>query len=214
MNLLALVGLTILAGLIGAGFAGVTITVFLHRGATHGALRMSGIVYQVGRLMTFVVVFMRHWEWRRIHRKHHMYTDVWVDEVRHDPHSPVIISEREGVDGYRRVSWHMAAIFHQEAQCPDIRDGTYDYETDRPLDALDHRVFDKPIAGAVLMGALYAAPLRHLCTGDPRCESQCCLGARCIRRWSVGARCAHLGRAALLVEPSTQDCHCKGRDFD
>jgi stearoyl-CoA desaturase (Delta-9 desaturase) len=155
MKLLALAGLTVLAGLIGAGLAGVTITVFLHRGATHRAHRMSRAVYEVGRVFTYLTVYMRHWEWRRIHRKHHLYTDVWIDEVRHDPHSPVVISEREGIDGYRRVSWHMAAIFHKEAQCPDIVDGTYDWEGDRPLDRLDLRVYDRPVVGAVITGALY-----------------------------------------------------------
>ncbi|HVB07028.1 MAG TPA: fatty acid desaturase [Acidimicrobiales bacterium] len=156
MKILALAGLTVLAGLIGAGFAGVTITVFLHRGVTHRAHRMSRPVYEIGRLMTYLTVFMRHWEWRRIHRKHHLYTDVWLDEVRHDPHSPVIISEREGIDGYKRVSWHMAAIFHAEAQCPDIRDDTYDLADDRPFDALDRAVYGTPVVGAVVTGVLYA----------------------------------------------------------
>lgn len=157
MKLLALPGLVVLAGLIGAGLAGVTITVFLHRGATHRSVRMSRPLYELGRWMTYLTVFMRHWEWRRIHRKHHAYTDVWIDDVRHDPHSPVVISAREGIDGFRRVSWHMAAIFHEEAKCPDIRDGTYDLDADRPLDALDERIFGQPVIGAVVTGILYAA---------------------------------------------------------
>lgn len=157
MNFLALLGLTVLAGLIGAGFAGVTITVFLHRGVTHGSHRMTRPVYEAGRWMTYLVVFMRHWEWRRIHRKHHKYTDVWIDEIRHDPHSPVVISEREGIDGYRRVSWHMGAIFHAEAKLPDIQDDTYDDpRLDRPLDSLDQRVFSRPVVGAVIAGLVYA----------------------------------------------------------
>jgi fatty-acid desaturase len=157
VNFLALLGLTVLGGLIGAGFAGVTITVFLHRGITHGSHRMKRPVYEVGRALTYLVIFMRHWEWRRIHRKHHKYTDVWIDEIRHDPHSPVVISEREGIDGYRRVSWHMGAIFHAEAQLPDIRDDTYDDpRLDRPFDWLDHRVYAKPVVGAVIAGLTYA----------------------------------------------------------
>jgi fatty-acid desaturase len=157
VNFLALLGLTVLGGLIGAGFAGVTITVFLHRGITHGSHRMKRPVYEVGRALTYLVIFMRHWEWRRIHRKHHKYTDVWIDEIRHDPHSPVVISEREGIDGYRRVSWHMGAIFHAEAQLPDIRDDTYDDpRLDRPFDWLDHRVYAKPVVGAVIAGITYA----------------------------------------------------------
>lgn len=156
MNFLALLGLTVLAGLIGAGFAGVTITVFLHRGITHGSHRMKRPVYEAGRWLTFFVVFMRHWEWRRIHRKHHKYTDVWIDEVRHDPHSPVIISQREGIDGYRRVSWHMGEIFHAEAKLPDIQDDTFDDpKLDRPFDWLDHRVFFRPVFGAVTAGLVY-----------------------------------------------------------
>jgi fatty-acid desaturase len=130
--LLELAGLTVLVGFIGAGLAGITITVVLHRGLTHSAIRMSRPLYEIGRWMTWFTTFMRHWDWRRVHRKHHVYTDVWIDEVRHDPHSPVIISQREGIDGFRRVSWHMAAIFHAEAQAPDIGDGTYDTPADRP----------------------------------------------------------------------------------
>jgi stearoyl-CoA desaturase (delta-9 desaturase) len=156
MKILALCGLVALAGLLGAGFAGVTITVFLHRGATHGALKMSKVLYGAGRWMTFLTVFIRHWEWRRVHRKHHTYTDVWIDSVRHDPHSPVVISQREGIDGFRRVAWHMAAIFHAEAQCPDIRDATYDLESDRSPDRLDAKVFDRPVVGAVVSGVIYA----------------------------------------------------------
>ena len=157
--MLGLLGLTVLAGLIGAGLAGITITVFLHRGMTHGAIRVSRPLYELGRLATWTTVYMRHWEWRLVHRKHHLYTDVWIDEVRHDPHSPIVISEREGIDGFRRVAWHMAAIFHVEARLPDILDGTYELSSDRPLDALDRTLYDRPVVGAVLAGVCYAALL-------------------------------------------------------
>jgi fatty-acid desaturase len=154
--MLLLLGLTVLAGLIGAGLSGVTITVFLHRGITHGSIRMSRPVYEVGRWMAWFTTFMRHWEWRRVHRKHHLYTDQWIDEIRHDPHSPIVISEREQIDGYRRVSWHMAALFHAEAKLPDIRDDTYELSIDRPLDRLDHVLFDRPVLGATITGIVYA----------------------------------------------------------
>lgn len=157
MWFVGLLGLSVLAGLIGAGLAGVNITVFLHRGLTHGAIELPRPLYEAGRWLTWLTTFMRHWEWRQVHRKHHLYTDVWIDEVRHDPHSPIVIGRREGIDGFRRVSWHMAAIFHDEVQCADIRDGTYDLETDRPLDRLDRMVFDRPVVGAVVTGVVYAA---------------------------------------------------------
>lgn len=157
--MLGLLGLTVLAGLVGAGLAGVTITVFLHRGVTHGAIRMSRPLYELGRLATWLTVYMRHWEWCLVHRKHHRYTDVWIDEIRHDPHSPIVISQREGIDGFRRVAWHMAAIFHVEARCPDIRDGTYELDSDRPLDALDRTIYNRPVVGAVVAGVGYALVL-------------------------------------------------------
>ena len=147
---------TIVVGFVGAGVAGITITVFLHRGLTHSAIRVSGPLYTAGRWFTWLSVFMRHWEWRRIHRKHHLYTDLWLDDVRHDPHSPLVIAEREGIDGFRRVSWHMAAIFHTEAQVSDIRDDTYEVDGDRPLDRLDRAVFSHPVIGAVVTGLLYS----------------------------------------------------------
>jgi stearoyl-CoA desaturase (delta-9 desaturase) len=154
--MLWLLGLTVLAGLIGAGLSGVTITVFLHRGITHGSIRMSRPVYEVGRWMAWFTTFMRHWEWRNVHRKHHLYTDQWIDEIRHDPHSPIVISEREQIDGFRRVSWHMAALFHAEAKLADIRDETYALAIDRPLDRLDRALFDRPVLGATLSGVVYA----------------------------------------------------------
>ena len=154
--MLLLVGLTVLAGLIGAALSGVTITVFLHRGLTHGSIRMSRPVYELGRWMAWFTTFMRHWEWRRIHRKHHLYTDVWIDEIRHDPHSPIQIAAREQIDGFRRVAWHMAAIFHTEAKLADIKDETYELSTDRPLDRLDRVLFDRPVVGAVISGVIYA----------------------------------------------------------
>jgi fatty-acid desaturase len=154
--MLFLLGLTVLAGLVGAGISGVTITVFLHRGLTHGSIRMSRPAYELGRWLAWFTTFMRHWEWRRIHRKHHLYTDVWVDEIRHDPHSPIQIAQREQVNGYRRVAWHMAAIFHSEAKLPDIKDTTYELPIDRPLDRLDSVLFDRPVVGAVISGVVYA----------------------------------------------------------
>lgn len=160
--MLLLAVLTIGAGVVGAGLAGVTITVFLHRGLTHGAISMRRPLYELGRWMTWLTTYMRHWQWRRVHRKHHLYTDVWLDEVRHDPHSPILISEREGIDGFRRVSWHMAAIFHAEAKSPDIHDSTYDTDRDRPLDGLDRSVFDRPVVGAVVAGLIYATLLAIL----------------------------------------------------
>ncbi len=156
MTVLALTGCAIFAGLVGAGLAGVTITVFLHRGLTHGAYRVSRPIYDVGRLMTFLTVFMRHWEWRLVHRKHHLYSDLWIDDVRHDPHSPILISERQGIDGFRRVAWHMAAIFHAAARSRDIRDGTYELAGDRALDWFDRYGFNRPVVGAMLTGTAYA----------------------------------------------------------
>ena len=120
-GMLLLAGLTVAAGLFGAGLSGVTITVFLHRGITHGSIRMSRPAYEIGRWMAWFTTFIRHWEWRRIHRKHHLYTDIWIDEIRHDPHSPIQIARTRAINGFRRVAWHMATIFHTEAKLPESR---------------------------------------------------------------------------------------------
>jgi fatty-acid desaturase len=207
VSLLELVGLAVFAGLLGAGLAGVTITVFLHRGVTHGSHRMKPSVYAVGRWLTYFTVYMRHWQWRRIHRKHHLYTDVWIDELRHDPHSPIIITQRQGIDGFRRVSWHMAAIFHAEAKLADVQDDTYDNpQLDRPLDSLDHRVFDHPVRGAVTAGVAYAALFALV--------APLVLGVARTPQWELG--CAVAGVAALGVHIATvlrfggvinSDCH-------
>lgn len=154
--MLLLAVLIVAAGLFGAGISGITITVFLHRGLTHGSIRLSRPAYDLGRWLAWFTCFIRHWEWRRIHRKHHLYTDQWIDEVRHDPHSPIQIAKREQIDGFRRVSWHMAAIFHSEAKLPDIKDQTYELAIDRPLDRLDRMLFDRPVVGAVITGVVYA----------------------------------------------------------
>lgn len=211
MKLVALSGLVVLLGLIGAGLAGITITVFLHRGATHRAIRMSRPLYEMGRWMTYLTVYMRHWEWRRIHRKHHAYTDIWIDELRHDPHSPVVISQREGIDGFRRVAWHMAAIYHAEAQCPDIRDSTYDLASDRGLDRLDRRVFDRPVIGAVVTGVVYAALFAAFAPevlNLPRTPARelLCAVAGAARARSTHRRRAALRRCHQLRLPSGLDC--------
>jgi fatty-acid desaturase len=154
---------------------------------------------------------MRHWEWKRIHRKHHLYTDVWVDEVRHDPHSPIVVAERRGIDGFRLVSWHMAAIFRAEAKVSDIRDETYETDSDRPLDGLDERVFDHPVMGAVLTGIVYAAglavvaPLVAGAHRTPLFESLCVLGG-------VVALGIHIGLVLRFGGAINSDCH-RGKAF-
>jgi len=204
--MLLLVGLAVAAGFVGAGLAGITVTVFLHRGLTHGAIEMGRPLYELGRWMTWLTTFMRHWEWRRVHRKHHIYTDVWIDEIRHDPHSPVVISTRDHIDGFRRVAWHMASIFHVEAQCPDIRDATYDTDADRPLDGLDRRVFDRPVVGAVVTGALYVAAFALL--GPVVIDSRRAVGFEALCALAgVLALATHIGLLLRFGGAINSDCH-------
>ena len=209
--MLLLVGLAVVVGFVGAGVAGITITVFLHRGLSHGAIRMSRPLYEAGRWMTWGTAFMRHWEWRRVHRKHHLYTDVWIDDVRHDPHSPIVIGQRLQTDGFRRVAWHMAAIFHAEARCPDIRDGTYELESDRSLDRLDQVVFSRPVIGAIVTGVLYAAvfaAVAPILLGTRRTiglETLCVVAG-------VLALAIHIGLVLRFGGAINSDCH-RGSEF-
>ncbi|MCU4182875.1 fatty acid desaturase [Acidiferrimicrobium sp. IK] len=208
--MLLLIVSVVLVGFVGAGLAGITITVFLHRGLTHGAITLPGPVYSFGRWMTWSTTFMRHWEWRRVHRKHHLYVDTWIDDVRHDPHSPIVISQREGINGFRRVAWHMAGIFHAEARLPDVVDGTYELPTDRPLDRLDMTLFNRPVLGAVTAGVVYAVGLavlvplilgRHRSAGF---EALCLLGG-------VVALAVHIGLVLRFGGAINSDCH-KGKE--
>lgn len=210
MLLLVIACSTVAVGLVGAGFAGLTVTVFLHRGLTHGAIRVSRPVYEVGRWMTWTTTFMRHWEWRKVHRKHHAYTDVWIDEVRHDPHSPIVIGQRSRRDGFRQVAWHMAAIFHAEAQLPDVRDSTFDLSSDRPLDRLDRTVFDRPVLGAVLTGIVYAAAFAVII---PAAAGRRTLGveALCVLG-GAGALGIHIGLLLRFGGAINSDCH-RGQEF-
>jgi stearoyl-CoA desaturase (delta-9 desaturase) len=209
--MILLVPVSVLVGLIGAGLAGVTITVFLHRGLTHGAISMRRPLYEAGRWLTWLTTFMRHWEWRLVHRKHHLYTDVWIDEIRHDPHSPILIGHRQGIDGFKRVAWHMAAIFHNEARCPDILDGTYEVPSDRPLDRLDRAVFDRPVLGAVVTGVLYVLAMTLAVPpiiGQPRTwwfEILCAMGG-------AAALGVHLAVVLRFGGAINSDCH-RGRWF-
>lgn len=201
-----LIVLTVAVGLVGAGIAGLTVTVFLHRGLTHGAITMSAPLYQVGRWLTWSTTFMRHWEWRLVHRKHHTYTDVWIDEVHHDPHSPILIASQTGRDGFRRVAWHMAAIFHAEAKCPDIHDGTYELPSDRPLDRLDRAVFDRPVVGAVVTGLVYAAAFAWLVpwlSGSARTVG---FEAACVAGGAV-ALAIHISVLLRFGGAINSDCH-------
>jgi fatty-acid desaturase len=168
-------------------------------------------MYLLGRWFTWLTVFMRHWEWRRIHRKHHLYTDVWIDEVRHDPHSPIVIADREGIDGFRRVSWHMAAIFHAEAQLSDIRDETYEVDADRPLDRLDYAVFNHPVIGAIVTGVLYAAAFALFVPALAGAHRTVLLETLCV----VGGALAlgiHIALVLRFGGAINADCH-RGQEF-
>ena len=69
------------------------VTLYLHREATHKAIKLSPIISHFYRLWSWLTTGMVTKDWVAIHRKHHAFC-----ETVNDPHSPRI-------NGLRKVLW-------------------------------------------------------------------------------------------------------------
>jgi stearoyl-CoA desaturase (delta-9 desaturase) len=118
----------------------VTVTVFLHRGQAHRALKMHPALSHFFRFWLWLTTGMVVKEWVAVHRKHHAFSD-----REGDPHSPQIV-------GLRKVLWEGAELY---------RDGVQDRETveryghGTPDDWLERNVYTRfNFMGVALMALI------------------------------------------------------------
>ncbi len=82
----------------------MSITLYLHRGITHSAIEIKGLLSHFFRFWLWLTTSMRTADWVAIHRKHHAKVET-ID----DPHSPI----HHGID---KVLFCGADLYYQEKQ--------------------------------------------------------------------------------------------------
>jgi stearoyl-CoA desaturase (delta-9 desaturase) len=80
------------------------VTLFLHRGQTHRAVKFSPVINHIMRFWLWLTTGMVTKQWVAIHRKHHQGSD-----TANDPHSPQI-------HGIWRVLFGGAFLYHQASK--------------------------------------------------------------------------------------------------
>lgn len=107
-------------------FTIVSVTLYLHRTATHRGLDMHPAVSHVMRLWLWLSTGMLTKEWVAVHRKHHA-----LCETEEDPHSPKF-------KGLAKVVLEGAELYRQEARNPETLEK---YGRGTPDDWVERRVY-------------------------------------------------------------------------
>ena len=107
-------------------FTIVSVTLYLHRTATHRGLDLSPAVSHVMRLWLWLSTGMLTKEWVAVHRKHHAHC-----ETEADPHSPKI-------KGLAKVVLQGAELYRDEARNPETLEK---YGRGTPDDWVERRVY-------------------------------------------------------------------------
>jgi len=107
-------------------FTIVSVTLYLHRTATHRGLDMHPGVSHVMRLWLWLSTGMLTKEWVAVHRKHHA-----LCETEEDPHSPKF-------KGLAKVVLEGAELYRQEARNPETLEK---YGRGTPDDWVERRVY-------------------------------------------------------------------------
>jgi stearoyl-CoA desaturase (delta-9 desaturase) len=110
-------------------------TIYLHRSATHRALRLNPVVAWAFRFGLWLTTGISTKEWVAVHRKHHAFTD-----EEGDPHSPRLA-------GFWSVQ--LGNVFHyiKEARNQDVVDR---YARDIKEDVWDRLMFKHGMAGLII----------------------------------------------------------------
>ena len=106
----------------------VSVTLYLHRTATHRGLDMHPVVSHVMRMWLWLSTGMLTKEWVAVHRKHHAHC-----ETEQDPHSPK-------VKGLRRVVLEGAELYREEAKNPETLEK---YGRGTPDDWMERNVYSR-----------------------------------------------------------------------
>jgi stearoyl-CoA desaturase (delta-9 desaturase) len=107
-------------------FTIVSVTLYLHRTATHRGLDMHPLVSHVMRAWLWLSTGMLTKEWVAVHRKHHA-----LCETPEDPHSPKF-------KGLAKVVLEGAELYREEAQNPETLEK---YGRGTPADWIERKVY-------------------------------------------------------------------------
>ena len=107
-------------------FTIMSVTLYLHRTATHRGLDMHPLVSHVMRAWLWLSTGMLTKEWVAVHRKHHA-----LCETAEDPHSPKF-------KGLKKVVLEGAELYREEAQNPETLEK---YGRGTPEDWVETRVY-------------------------------------------------------------------------
>jgi stearoyl-CoA desaturase (delta-9 desaturase) len=128
-GLLAVSWLQLLAiGLVATHITIVSVTIYLHRCQSHGALRLHPVAAHFFRFWLWLTTGMVTREWVAVHRCHHAHCETALD-----PHSPRVL-------GIHIVLWRGAELYRQA-----IRDTAMleRFGAGTPSDWLERRVYSK-----------------------------------------------------------------------
>ena len=120
-------GYVLLAGLM-IHFTIVSVTLYLHRTATHRGLDMHPALSHVMRMWLWLSTGMLTKEWVAVHRKHHAHC-----ETPDDPHSPK-------VKGLAKVVLEGAELYREEAKNPETLEK---YGRGTPDDWMERHVYSR-----------------------------------------------------------------------
>lgn len=121
----------------------VSVTLYLHRSATHRAVDFHPILEHFFRFWVWLTTAMVTREWVAVHRKHH--ARVETDE---DPHSPA-------VHGIAKVVWH-GVVLYQRARAD--RALVEQYGGGTPNDAIERHLYTRaPWLGPTLLALVSIA---------------------------------------------------------
>jgi len=121
----------------------VSVTIYLHRHQSHGALELHPIASHFFRFWLWLTTGTITKEWAAIHRKHHAKC-----ETEEDPHSPQIL-------GISKVLLEGAELYRKEAKNQDTLEK---YGRGTPDDWLEHNLYSKhSMLGIALMLAIDVA---------------------------------------------------------
>ncbi len=107
-------------------------TIFLHRAASHRALKLSKPVSLAFRTIIWLTTGIKPRQWVAVHRVHHAYTD-----VPGDPHSPVL-------EGFTAIQLANVWFYRRAIRTPGLVER---YARDLAPDRYDKAVFDRTYVG-------------------------------------------------------------------
>lgn len=114
-------------------------TIYLHRTASHRAIKLSVPLTFTFRLVLWLTTGIRQREWVAVHRVHHAFTD-----IEGDPHSPVL-------EGFTAIQFKNVLFYRRAIRKPGL---VAKYAKDLAPTRIDKLIFDRSLVGLGLGIAL------------------------------------------------------------